>query len=648
MQCLSLRKQEKKFKAGIQMYKKSIAAAAAILVLVSSVEPSMAAPVNLTETKGEEMEIAEEAQEILESETQTEIETETDTEEETESEPQAGFVEEAGFIPETETETEEMSSQEEEEEVIQSPVVEDTFRLFQVEKEYALAKKDKSPIYEEMNMESDKVGEIEAQGVLHILSEEKNEWYYVESGNVRGFMKENYLLTGKKARIYVEAKEESKLATAKKLKEPFENKAFLYKQTTAYDVVVEKKYALAKWNTNILDEIPQEAKQQENISEDTSRETFSLEDKNAEVLKNEQKSIEKSDNSDLNSTEKEIFETEAKEKKEKKPTVVGTLKKDGLCFILNKVDEKWFYVESGDVRGFVKADNLERGKKVRREIKDKGEEAYDLAQENVRPQDNKACYYTITSVKEASVSGLIRTSMIKFAEQFLGNPYVWGGTSLTKGADCSGFVQSIYANFGYSIPRVAEDQAYCAQKIPVEDALPGDLIFYRKNDYIYHVVMSTGNGGTIEAKGSATGIVRSTVNYDNAVWAVRIISDKDTEILDYIREKNIASEYYNEAVIAKSTDYGKFLGNFKLTAYCSCPVCCGIWSGGPTASGLMPIENHTVAMAGVPFGTNLIINGKLYTVEDRGTPYGHVDIYMNNHWDALQFGVQYADVFEKN
>ena len=61
----------------------------------------------------------------------------------------------------------------------------------------------------------------------------------------------------------------------------------------------------------------------------------------------------------------------------------------------------------------------------------------------------------------------------------------------------------------------------------------------------------------------------------------------------------------------------------------------------------MPTEDHTVAMAGLPFGTQLIINGEVYTVEDRGTPYGHVDIYMNDHQQALQFGVQYADVYLK-
>lgn len=90
---------------------------------------------------------------------------------------------------------------------------------------------------------------------------------------------------------------------------------------------------------------------------------------------------------------------------------------------------------------------------------------------------------------------------------------------------------------------------------------------------------------------------------------------------------------------------GKYLGTFKLTAYCNCSSCCGKWAGGATASGVMPVAGRTVAMAGVPFGTKLLINGNVYTVEDRGTPYGHVDIYFNSHGEALNFGLQYADVY---
>ena len=89
---------------------------------------------------------------------------------------------------------------------------------------------------------------------------------------------------------------------------------------------------------------------------------------------------------------------------------------------------------------------------------------------------------------------------------------------------------------------------------------------------------------------------------------------------------------------------GTYLGNFMLTAYCNCAQCCGT-AGNATASGVMPSAGHTVAMAGVPFGTQLLINGTVYTVEDLGTPYGHVDIYFGSHEEALSFGLQYADVY---
>lgn len=91
------------------------------------------------------------------------------------------------------------------------------------------------------------------------------------------------------------------------------------------------------------------------------------------------------------------------------------------------------------------------------------------------------------------------------------------------------------------------------------------------------------------------------------------------------------------------------LGKFKLTAYCACSKCCGKWSGGATASGVMPKSNRTIAVdtSVIPFGTKVVINGNTYVAEDTGSAIKgkRIDVYMNSHQKALNFGVQYAEVF---
>ncbi|MBQ8304774.1 MAG: SH3 domain-containing protein [Blautia sp.] len=119
--------------------------------------------------------------------------------------------------------------------------------------------------------------------------------------------------------------------------------------------------------------------------------------------------------------------------------------------------------------------------------------------------------------------------------------------------------------------------------------------------------------------------------------------DYDESYDDY--DDDLYEEDYDD--YSDSTSGGTYLGNFTLTAYCNCAQCCGT-AGNPTASGTMPAAGRTVAMGGVPFGTQLLINGNVYTVEDRGTPYGHVDIFFNSHSEALAFGMQSADVYQLN
>ena len=123
-------------------------------------------------------------------------------------------------------------------------------------------------------------------------------------------------------------------------------------------------------------------------------------------------------------------------------------------------------------------------------------------------------------------------------------------------------------------------------------------------------------------------------------------SSDDSEDADTSSDSEAASEEQTSSESSDSSQ-GKYLGNFTLTAYCNCAQCCGT-AGNLTASGTVPTAGRTVAMAGVPFGTQLLINGNVYTVEDLGTPYGHVDIYFDNHSDALSFGLQTAEVYQLN
>lgn len=118
-----------------------------------------------------------------------------------------------------------------------------------------------------------------------------------------------------------------------------------------------------------------------------------------------------------------------------------------------------------------------------------------------------------------------RVNMINYAKQFLGNPYVWGGTSLTKGTDCSGFTMGIYRKFGVSLPRVSRAQATVGTKVTVAELLPGDLVFYGKGSYINHVAMYIGGGQVIHASSRKTGIKISNVGYRTPITCRRILSN---------------------------------------------------------------------------------------------------------------------------
>ena len=123
-----------------------------------------------------------------------------------------------------------------------------------------------------------------------------------------------------------------------------------------------------------------------------------------------------------------------------------------------------------------------------------------------------------TGASDSSYSS-VRDSVVSYALQFVGNPYVYGGTSLTNGTDCSGFTMSVLANFGVSIPRVAASQAGAGTAVDVSAVQPGDLLFYSDGSGISHVAMYIGGGQVVHASSSTTGIIVSNMNYRTPVCA---------------------------------------------------------------------------------------------------------------------------------
>jgi len=126
----------------------------------------------------------------------------------------------------------------------------------------------------------------------------------------------------------------------------------------------------------------------------------------------------------------------------------------------------------------------------------------------------------------AEMTSTKRQEVVNYALQFVGNPYKYGGTSLTNGTDCSGFTMSVYAHFGYGIPRVAAAQMEGLPSVSLDSIQPGDLLFYKdKSGGIGHVTMYIGGGQVVHASSSTTGIIISNIGYRTPCGAARIIWD---------------------------------------------------------------------------------------------------------------------------
>lgn len=144
-------------------------------------------------------------------------------------------------------------------------------------------------------------------------------------------------------------------------------------------------------------------------------------------------------------------------------------------------------------------------KKEETVVEVKKEENKEVKNEPVTKQPIKKPKPVAPVIRDVNKS--VAENLVAYAKQFVGNPYVYGGNSLTEGTDCSGFTKLIYAQYGVNLPRVAPSQAYVGVEVPVSDIQIGDLVLSGYNGVTQHVAIYIGNGKIVHALNPDAGIV---------------------------------------------------------------------------------------------------------------------------------------------
>ncbi len=207
---------------------------------------------------------------------------------------------------------------------------------------------------------------------------------------------------------------------------------------------------------------------------------------------------------------------------------VGKLYPDYAAKILGPVGE-WTKIESGEVTGYVCSEYIIVGNSAEQKAQEMVQnseaenltDAFTYAESKEEEEERiarEAEEAAIRAQEEAAAKGGTGQAIVDFACQFIGNPYVWGGTSLTNGADCSGFVQSVFAHFGISLPRTTRDLVSVGTPVSYDQAIPGDIILYSG-----HVGIYMGNGQIVNAINSAQGIGILPATYTSIVTVRRLI-----------------------------------------------------------------------------------------------------------------------------
>ena len=397
---------------------------------------------------------------------------------------------------------------------------------------------------------ADVVGKLYNGGVCDILSADNEEWYLVKSGSVEGYVNKTFLAVGDEAKALArnEVRERAVIKA---------DKLNIRSQPSTDAEIVSNAYRDERYD--ILSN--------ENGWIQVNEGYMSAEYADVKKSLNEARRL------DLRSMVLDLYDNlgisdvqgylNVREEPSESGKIIGKMTSKAGGEILETLDG-WYKIRSGKITGYVKSDYIRTGQAARDEAIAEAQLMAVVNTDilNVRSESNTAAKiwtqisnsekYLVVSqqdgwveielendnnafvstdfvdvryalneaikfspIEEAAMASQSkRTQIVNYALQFLGNRYVWGGTSLTKGCDCSGFTMQILGNYGVSLPHYSGSQAQMGKKISSDEMRPGDLIFYSNSKgTINHVAMYIGNGQIVHAASRRSGIKISQWNY---------------------------------------------------------------------------------------------------------------------------------------
>ena len=418
-------------------------------------------------------------------------------------------------------------------------------------------------VRKEPGTEADVIGKLQGDSACDILEDNKQGWYRISSGGIEGYITSEFVITGeeakKKAQDLVKLRAVVQTDNLNIRKDPSKDSDVVGQALTdeRYEVVGQ---------TDGWVQIPTGY-----LSSDYVKLEYSMNEARKLDLKamvfNFYKNIGISDVDNYLNVREEPSEN---------GKIIAKMPSKAAGNILETTSDGWYKIQSGKVTGYVKSDFILTGQAAKDEAMQVAElmavvntdmlnartepstdakiwtqisnnEKYPVLKQidgwiEIELEENSSAFVSTDYVdvryalpeaikfspleEKANAQSSLRTQIVNYALQFLGNPYVWGGTSLTKGADCSGFTMSIYSKFGVGLPHYSGSQAGMGKAVKSGEMKPGDLLFYASSGgKINHVAMYIGNGQIVHAASRRSGIKISTWNYRTPVKIRNMVGD---------------------------------------------------------------------------------------------------------------------------